>query len=166
MTVFRAAGNRSSSRRGGNRFPLGQESTVRERDGELWARDAAMRKIVNIDILWKEHTMKFLTWAAVAVTAMFVIMNAGAIAASDIDLAYRVIGAILAALGVGAAVGLATSQPWGRIAVIAVAGMNTAVSIAALFADEQGAAIGVVVGGLGVILGALAPSETKRLAGV
>ena len=110
--------------------------------------------------------MKILTWAAIAVTALFALMNAGAVVAGDIATGYRVVGAVLAALGLGAAVGLATSQPWGRIAVIAVAAMNTGVSIVALFTDEQGAAIGVVLGGLGVILGALASTETERLAEV
>jgi hypothetical protein len=166
MTVFPRAGNRSFSRRGGNRFPRETGAGPTERDGELWARDSTRRRIVDIDILWKEHTMKILTWAAIAVTALFALMNAGAVVAGDIATGYRVVGAVLAALGLGAAVGLATSQPWGRIAVIAVAAMNTGVSIVALFTDQQGAAIGVVVGGLGVILGALASTETERLAEV
>ena len=41
--------------------------------------------------------------------------------------------------------------------------MDTAAAIAALVTDDQGAAIGITVGGLGVILDALASTDNHQL---
>lgn len=109
--------------------------------------------------------MKILTWAAVAVTALFALMNLGAVPQSESDTPYRIIAAALGLAGIAAAVGLAANQPWGRPAVIAVGALNAITAITGLFADQDGAVIGLVVGGLGVVLGLLAGS-TKHPAAV
>jgi hypothetical protein len=109
--------------------------------------------------------MKLVRWAAVAVTALFVLMNIGVVVDPDMDTWIRIVGAGLALVGIPAAVGLAMDLPWGRAAVIGVGALNVAGAVAAIVADEQGGAIGLVVGGLGVVLGAFsAPSSPARVA--
>lgn len=110
--------------------------------------------------------MKIIKWTAVAVTALFVLMNLGAVVEPDVDAPYRVVAVVLAIGGVAAAVGLGANQPWGRPAVILVGALNVVTALAGLFTNQEGAVIGVVVGGLGVILGALAADEARRPAGV
>jgi hypothetical protein len=107
--------------------------------------------------------MKIVKWAAVAVTALFVLMNAGAVLDPGTDVAtpYRVVAAVLALAGVVAVVGLAMNATWGKAAVIVVGGLNLATSITGLFTDLDGSALGIVVGGLGVVLGALAQVRPK-----
>jgi hypothetical protein len=109
--------------------------------------------------------MKLIRWAAVAVTALFALMNLGAALDPEQQGWVRAVGAPLALAGVVAAVGLARDAGWGRPAVIAVGAINVASGIAALIADEPGGAVGIVVGGLAVILGALSGQEGRsRLA--
>ena len=108
--------------------------------------------------------MKLIRWAAVAVTALFVLMNIGVAVDADLDNWIRIVGAGLALVGIPAVVGLAMDLPWGRPAVIGVGVLNVAGAAAAIVADEQGGAIGLVVGGLGVVLGAFsAPSNPARV---
>jgi hypothetical protein len=110
--------------------------------------------------------MKILKWAAVAVTALFALMNLGAIFEPDVTTPYRIIAAPLFLAGVAAAFGLGASQPWGRAAIIVVGGLNVVTAITGFFTDQNGAVIGVVVGGLGVVLGVLAGTENKHAAAV
>ena len=110
--------------------------------------------------------MKIMKWAAVAVTALFVLMNLGAVPDSSIDAPYRVVASVLAILGAGAAIGLATNRPWGRLAVVGVGALNVITAITGVFTDQQGVAIGVVVGALGVLLGGLtAPDHQHAVVG-
>jgi hypothetical protein len=109
--------------------------------------------------------MKMITWAAIVATGLFALMNLGVVADGDIDTGWRITGVILGLLGALAAVGLGAGQPWGRSAVIAVGAANTTASIIGLVADQQGAAIGIVVGAAGVILGCLTPTSARRLIG-
>lgn len=106
--------------------------------------------------------MKAVTWAAVAVTALFALMNLGAVFESEVDTPYRIVGAVLAVVGAGAAAGLGTGQPWGRASVVSVGALNVIASIIGLLVDQEGAVIGIVVGALGVVLGWLSPSESGR----
>ena len=106
--------------------------------------------------------MKILKWAAVAVTALFVAMNLGAVPDGDIDTGYRVVAAVLAVAGLVAAVGLGMNQSWGRAAIIVVGGLNVLTAVTGFFTEQEGVVIGIVVGGLGVILGALAAGDTRR----
>lgn len=162
MPLVAGPGNRRASRSVGNRFPMMRERRDPVRERGLWGREAATATFGGVRTLWKETTMKILKWAAVAVTALFALMNLGAVADGDIDTVYRVVAAVLAILGAAAAVGLGANQSWGRVAVVGVGALNVAASITGLFTDQAGAVIGIVVGGLGVVLGALAASDTKR----
>ncbi|HSV40118.1 MAG TPA: hypothetical protein VLI04_15265 [Nocardioidaceae bacterium] len=98
--------------------------------------------------------MKLIRWAAIAVTALFVLLNLGAAFDPEQSDAVRIAGGVLAVLGIPAAVGLALRQSWGRLAVIGVGALNVATAVGAIVADEDGAVIGIVVGGLGAVLGA------------
>ena len=99
--------------------------------------------------------MKIVKWAAVGVTALFVLMNLGA-AVDAPTMWVRIVGAVLGVAGIAAAFGLATNQPWGATAVVGVGVLNVVGSLAALTAHEDGWAIGLVVGALGALLGLLA----------
>lgn len=107
--------------------------------------------------------MKILTWAAVAVTALFALMNLGAsvVSHTGVDTWQRIVAGLLCAAGVAAAIGLATTRSWGRVAVIAVGAVNVLVSLIALVTDQEGAVVGIVVGGLGVLFGALVRSDQR-----
>ena len=99
--------------------------------------------------------MNIIRWAAVVVTGLFALMNLGAVGDSDAEIWIRAVGGVLALLGIAAAVGLALQRSWGRPAIIAVGALNVAAAIAALVTDEPGGGVGIVVGGLAVVLGAL-----------
>jgi hypothetical protein len=106
--------------------------------------------------------MQIVKWAAVAVTALFALMNLGTVPDGDIDTTWRVVGAVMAVAGLVAAIALATNQAWGRAAIIVVGGINVIAAVVGLFTDEPGAVIGIVVGGLGVVLGALSGTGTRQ----
>jgi hypothetical protein len=109
--------------------------------------------------------MKSLKWAAVAVTTLFALMNLGVVPDGQADPAWRIVAGLLCLAGIAAAVGLAVDRTWGRAAVVAVGGLNIIASVIGLIADQQGAVIGLVVGGLGATLGALSPAvATSRVA--
>lgn len=108
--------------------------------------------------------MKIVKWAAIAVTLLFMLMNLGATFQSSIDTPYRILGGVLALAGIVAAFGLATGRPWGRVAIIVVGGLNLLTAATGLFTDQEGAVIGIVVGGLGVVLGVLVGSEASSSA--
>ena len=99
--------------------------------------------------------MKMIRWAAIAVTTLFVVMNVGAAFDAEQSDAVRIGGGILAVVGIPAVLGLALRQSWGRSAVIGVGVLNVAAGVAAIVGNEDGGAIGIVVGGLGALLGAL-----------
>ena len=106
--------------------------------------------------------MKVIRCAAVAVTVLFALMNVGA--AIDPQQAgwVRVFGAALGVAGAVAAFGLARNLTWGRSAVIAVGVANVLGSGAGMVLDQDGYVIGFVVGGLGVLLGALAGRQDEH----
>jgi hypothetical protein len=104
--------------------------------------------------------MTVIRWAAVAVTALFVLMNTGAVLEPEVDTGYRVVAAVLAIAGAVAAVMLGTNQARGRAAIITVGGLNVLTAITGLFTNQEGAVVGIVVGGLGVLLGMLTGSNT------
>lgn len=110
--------------------------------------------------------MKIIRWAAILVTGLFALMNIGVVADSDTETWVRIGCALLAAAGLVAAAGLALNATWGRIAVMAVGALNVAGAIAALINEEDGAAVGIVVGGLAVALGALSSHDELRTANV
>lgn len=99
--------------------------------------------------------MKMIRWAAIAVTALFVLLNLGAAFDPEQFDSVQIAGGLLAAAGIPAAVGLALRTSWGRVAVIGVGVLNVLAAVGAIVADVEGARIGIVVGGLGAVLGAL-----------
>lgn len=106
--------------------------------------------------------MHILKWAAVAVTALFVLMNLGAVADPELAPGYRIAGVALALLGLVAVAGLAWSRTWGRPSTIAAGAANTLAAITTLFTGSEGALIGIVVGGLGLVLGLLVAPGPRR----
>ena len=106
--------------------------------------------------------MKIIRWAAFAVTVLFALMNLGAAIDPEQQGWVRVVGAVLAVAGAVAATGLALNRAWGRAAVIAVGALNVAAALVAMVNDEDSFVIGLVVGGLGVLLGALAGREAEQ----
>lgn len=106
--------------------------------------------------------MRIIRWAAVAVTVLFVLFNLGAAFDAQQENWIQSLGALLAASGAVAATGLATRQPWGRPAVIAVGALNVAAAIAALVADESGGAVGIALGTLAVVLGTLPADQAHQ----
>lgn len=101
--------------------------------------------------------MKPLRWAAVAATVLMSLMNLPIAVDNNEDIAtpLAVLISIAGVLGLVAAYGLARRLPWGRPAVIALGAANVAGAVAALAAGWDGAAIGLVVAGLMLVLGAL-----------
>ncbi len=107
--------------------------------------------------------MRILKWAAVAVTALFALMNLGAaLGEGGSGAGARVLGAVLFVAGAVAATGLATGRAWGRAAVVAVGAANILAAVVALIAGTEGAVVGLVVGGLCVVLGAMAPARSEQ----
>ncbi|RYP82859.1 hypothetical protein EKO23_20890 [Nocardioides guangzhouensis] len=100
--------------------------------------------------------MNLIRWAAVAVTGLFVLMNLGTALAEDQTTWIRIAGVTLAVVGAAAAAGLALDRTWGRPAVIGVGAANVVAAFIALLTDESGFVVGLVMGGLAVLLGALA----------
>src|SRR3954447_25963007 len=99
--------------------------------------------------------MKIIRWAAVAVTALFVLMNVGAVIDPVPPAWVRVVGAVLAVAGLVAGLGLTLNQPWGWAAVVTVGALNCLGAVSALLFGGDGFVIGLVVGGLAVLLGIL-----------
>ncbi|HYG94530.1 MAG TPA: hypothetical protein VD859_13190 [Nocardioides sp.] len=97
--------------------------------------------------------MKIIRWAAILVTALFALMNLGAVGDADAETWVRAVGVVLAVLGLGAAAGLALNQSWGGAAVVAVGLLNIVAAVVALGTSEAGGGVGIAVGALGAILG-------------
>lgn len=105
--------------------------------------------------------MKIIRWAAVVVTALFVLMNAGAVIDPAQPNWTRAVGAVLAVAGIAAGLGLALNKPWGWVAVVIVGALNCLGAVGALLLGGGGFLPGIVVGGLAVLLGILT-RPTKR----
>ena len=106
--------------------------------------------------------MKIVRWAAIAVTALFVLMNLGAAVDPEQADWVQVVGGVLAAAGMSAVLGLGFRRTWGRPAVIAVGALNVLTAVVAIVRDIEGGVIGVVVGSLGAILGMLSGDADHR----
>ena len=108
--------------------------------------------------------MKIIRWAAVAVTALFVLMNAGAVLDPVQPAWVTVAAAVLAVAGLLAGLGLALNKRWGWAAVVAVGALNCLGAVSTLLFGGEGFAIGLMVGGLAVLLGILARPSTVESA--
>lgn len=102
--------------------------------------------------------MKPLRWAAVAATVLMSLMNLPVAIDNNEDVAtpLAVLISVVGVLGLVAAYGLARRLPWGRPAVIGLGAANVAGAVLALVNDWDGAAVGLVVAGLMLVLGILA----------
>jgi hypothetical protein len=102
--------------------------------------------------------MKFVRWAAAAVTILMSLMNLPvAIDAPELKIPAPVAWAItvLGVLGIAAAIGLIVRASWGRSAVLAVGAVNAVGAVIALVTGIEGAVIGLVVSTLILVLGFL-----------
>ncbi len=113
--------------------------------------------------------MKIIRWAAVAVTVLMSLMNVGLVFGSDDDIpvAVVVLAVGLGLLGFAAAAGLGARTAWGRPAVLGIGALNLVGAVIALIVGGEGAAIGLVVSALILVLGFLSPDAdvSRRPAG-
>jgi hypothetical protein len=111
--------------------------------------------------------MKTTRILAIIPLALVSLMNVGYILPTDpkhnVGVAIAVL--VLGLAGLGAVYGLARNTSWGVPAALAIAGVNVAAAIVALVNDSEGAAIGIVVSSLALVL-AFAASATTRKASV
>jgi hypothetical protein len=105
--------------------------------------------------------MSFIKWAAVLVTALMGLMNAGLAFDSSHGIDLRLAGATLAALAVAAIVGLVAQRSWGTPAAIAVGLLNALIAVVGAFAGVQGWPIGLIVGGLGALLATVTKAHAR-----
>ena len=99
--------------------------------------------------------MKAIRWAAVAATALMSLMNlpiAFDESADHIPTGFAWVITLVGVAGLVAAYGLARELPWGRPAALAIGVFNLVGAIVALANDWQGAAIGLTVSALAVVL--------------
>ncbi len=99
--------------------------------------------------------MTIIRWAAAAALALISLMNIGTVldgGNGPIPLPVAIPVAILGALGLAAAYGLARRMPWGQPSALAVGAINVVAAIIALALDSDGAAIGLVVSALATVL--------------
>ena len=107
--------------------------------------------------------MKILRILAIVPLALISLMNVGYPFGTDPkpDVALAVAVAAMGIAGLVAAYGLARNTVWGVPAALAVAAVNVAAAVIALVADEEGAAIGLVVSAIALAM-AFAVSSTQR----
>jgi hypothetical protein len=102
--------------------------------------------------------MRIIRWAAAAVTVLMSLMNLPiAFDATEQKIPIAIAWAItvLGVLGIAAAVGLIRRARWGRPAVLAIGAVNVVGAIIAMIKNMDGAAIGLTVSALILLLGFL-----------
>ena len=107
--------------------------------------------------------MKILRILAIVPLALISLMNVGYPFGTDPkpDAALAVAVAAMGIAGLVATYGLARNTAWGVPAALAVAALNVAAAVIALVADEDGAAIGLVVSAIALAM-AFAVSANQR----
>jgi hypothetical protein len=107
--------------------------------------------------------MNAVRWAAVAATALMSLMNVPvAVDRGEVPVGAAWAATVLGVVGLVAAVGLSRRQPWGRPAVLAVGALNLAGAIVAVVNDWDGAAIGLTVSVVLLVLAFLTPAQDAR----
>ena len=108
--------------------------------------------------------MKTLRILATIPLALISVMNVGFPFGADDKPALAVAIAVVAlgAAGLVAAYGLGRHLAWAVPAAVAVAAVNLVAGVIALAADSQGAAVGVAVSGLALVLAGAAGARTRR----
>ncbi len=106
--------------------------------------------------------MAIAKWAAIAVTLLMGLANLAEVGQSN--LALKIIGPLLAVAALGAAVGLATQQPWGARAVIGVGAVNLVAAVVGAFTGVDGWPVGLVLAGLAIVLTVVAKTGPRAVA--
>ncbi len=99
-------------------------------------------------------------WAAVAVTLLMGLANAGLVLQENAGL--RVLGPALAVAAVVSVFGFVSGKPWGAGAVVAVGAANLVCAVVGAFAGLEGWPLGLVLSALGIVLGAVARPSSRR----
>ena len=105
--------------------------------------------------------MKTVRILAIIPLALMSLMNVG----YPFDSHPFALSAAVVALGIagfGAVYGLARNTSWGIPAALAVAGLNVVGAVIALANDTEGAAVGLVVSGVTLLLALALSSSTRR----
>ena len=107
--------------------------------------------------------MKTIRILATVPLALMSLMDVGYILPTDPkhNTAVAIAVLVLGVAGLGAVYGLARNTSWGVPAALAVAGINVAAAIVSLINDADGAAIGLVVSSLALVL-CFAASSVRR----
>lgn len=111
--------------------------------------------------------MKAVRWSAAIVTTLMSLLDLPvAVAAGDQDIPVALAWAIslLGVLGLVAVVGLIRRTTWGRPAVLAVGAVNGFGAVVALLTGGEGAAIGLVLSALILVLGFFSSSQETSAA--
>lgn len=108
--------------------------------------------------------MKTIRTLAIIPLALMSLMNVGYILPTDPkhNVAVATAVLVLGLAGFVAVYGLARNTGWGIPAALAVAAVNVAAAVVALVSDSDGAAIGLVVSGLALVLAFAASSRTHK----
>ena len=96
--------------------------------------------------------MKLLRWAAAAAVTLMSLMNVGAGTDDQTSGAVIVLGVALGVAGLVAAFGLVRQLGWGAPAALAISAVNLVMGIIGATAGWDGAAIGIVVSAVGLVL--------------
>ncbi len=102
--------------------------------------------------------MKLLRWAAAAAVTLMSLMNVGAGTDDQTSGAVIVLGVALGVAGLVAAFGLVRQLGWGAPAALAISAVNLVMGIIGATAGWDGAAIGIVVSAVGLVLTLLSSS--------
>ena len=106
--------------------------------------------------------MKVTRWAAAAALTLISLMNIGTAMGGDSDpVAVRVLAPLLGLLGIAAVYGLLRHRAWGAPSALTAGAINVAGAVAAVALDTSGAAIGLAVSAVALLLAALT-SYTER----
>jgi len=106
--------------------------------------------------------MAIAKWAAVAVTFLMGLANAGLVLQENLGL--RVLGSVLAVAAAASLVGLIAAKSWGAGAVIAVGAVNLVCALIGAFAGLEGWPLGLVLSALGIVLGTLSKPRNRAAA--
>jgi hypothetical protein len=109
--------------------------------------------------------MKVAHWTAIVVLILMSLMNLGAVT-GDSSLAIAVIDVAIGVAGLAAVYGLTRHTSWGPVTALAAAGAFLVTSVIGLFVGWDGAAIGIGVSVVALILTAIGEAASLRNRGV
>jgi hypothetical protein len=103
--------------------------------------------------------MKLVRWAAAAAVTLMSLMNLGAGTDSKTTDAVVVIGIVAGVAGLVAVFGLVRRLSWGVPAALGVSAVNLVLGVIGAVEGWNGAAVGITVGAVGLVLTFLASSS-------